>query len=70
MELSLGLASGIEFMHRCKILHNDLKENNVLIACSEKPVPKIIDFGKVTSVDHPKVYNIRPSQCTIPTLGL
>ncbi|MCJ1316221.1 hypothetical protein MMC15_001542 [Xylographa vitiligo] len=42
-----GVASGLEALHRCGILHGDVKCDNVLI-CSEGPnniVPKLADFG-------------------------
>ncbi|XP_064631656.1 uncharacterized protein LOC135489949 [Lineus longissimus] len=61
-KMCLNIAEGIEFMHKKGILHNDLKENNVLLGVCHQEVgyfPKICDFGKATSVQNPKVYNIK-----------
>ena len=45
-------------MHRCDILHNDLKGDNVLPQEREDLcVPKLTDFGKATLAQNPAVYS-------------
>lgn len=46
----------ISFMHSKKILHNDIKSDNIVVAESVK----IIDFGKATMTMNPVTYNIIP----------
>ncbi len=51
-----GVLNGISFMHSKKLLHNDVKSDNVIIA----NVVKIIDFGKSTLISKPPLYNLVP----------
>ncbi|KAL2318119.1 hypothetical protein Fmac_031995 [Flemingia macrophylla] len=47
-EISLGIASGIEYLHRgcdMQILHFDIKSHNILL--DDNFVPKVSDFGLV-----------------------
>ena len=44
-ELIRSLVSRIQYMHGCKILHLDIKDNNV-IYCPENKSVTLIDFGK------------------------
>jgi predicted Ser/Thr protein kinase len=62
LALARSLADGMAFMHSKGILHNDLKENNVLVAeyASFGYRPKITDFGKATFTCKPRIYNIVP----------
>ncbi|KAL1618394.1 hypothetical protein SLS56_010584 [Neofusicoccum ribis] len=46
---SLDIASGLEAIHRCRIIHGDLKPINVLIfEGMKRPVAKLADFGVST----------------------
>ena len=52
----LGVLKAIEFMHHKKLLHNDIKADNVVLA----QTTKVIDFGKATLISRPRQYNILP----------
>ena len=52
------LVSAYIHMHSKKILHNDIKANNVILCSNGRVV--VIDFGKATLLTHPLVYNIIP----------
>ena len=54
--ICIDILSGVKYMHGRKILHNDLKADNVLVSSTTK----IIDFGKATLVTEPVIYNIHP----------
>lgn len=47
VEYMAGALSGLEIMHRNKIIHRDIKPENILIKKnhSGKPIPKITDLG-------------------------
>ncbi|XP_072040579.1 serine/threonine-protein kinase Chk1-like [Amphiura filiformis] len=45
-------ADGLNFLHEMGILHNDIKEDNILIRQADNR-PVIIDFGKATFRDNP-----------------
>lgn len=54
-----GLCSGIEYIHEtAKILHNDIKINNVVLDGTSLAEAEavLIDFGKATDQISPKVY--------------
>eukprot|EP00112_Aurelia_sp_Birch-Aquarium-sp1_P009704 Seg2112.1 transcript_id=Seg2112.1/GoldUCD/mRNA.D3Y31 product="Serine/threonine-protein kinase dst3" protein_id=Seg2112.1/GoldUCD/D3Y31 len=51
-----AVLKAISFMHSKRLLHNDLKADNVVLAGTVK----IIDFGKATMASNPVIYNIRP----------
>ena len=46
--IASGIISGVQKMHEMGILHNDLKENNILLKESFDVTAKIFDFGKCT----------------------
>ncbi|XP_072041018.1 uncharacterized protein [Amphiura filiformis] len=46
-------ADGINALHSMNIIHNDLKEDNIMIRHDNKR-PVIIDFGKATFIDKPR----------------
>ena len=48
--IASGIISGVQKMHEMGILHNDLKENNILLKESFDVTAKIFDFGKCTHV--------------------
>ena len=63
MKIVRGIVNGIIKMHSFGILHNDIKENNILVCLSGKSaVPKIFDFGKATHVNCGMVYNLSPEK--------
>ena len=39
----LGICKGLQYIHSCKIVHQDLKSDNILL--DKNNVPKIADFG-------------------------
>ena len=43
-KVSLGLLAGLEYLHQNKVVHRDLKPDNILLFGTE-PIPKISDFG-------------------------
>ncbi len=55
-----GLFNGIRYIHEtAKILHNDIKANNVVLdgPCLAEAEAILIDFGKATEQISPKVYD-------------
>ena len=59
IEISHGIITGILKLHSLNILHNDIKENNILLqVTSENVVPKIFDFGKATHSSCSMIYNL------------
>ena len=51
-----GILNAVIYLHKKKILHNDIKADNVVIANEVK----MIDFGKATMLSSPLIYNIVP----------
>jgi serine/threonine-protein kinase len=46
MPILEGVAAGVDYAHRERIIHRDIKPANVLVAWREgKPLPKVADFG-------------------------
>ncbi len=54
----IQLLDAFSFMHSKKILHNDIKADNVIIT----ETVKIIDFGKATMVTDPIIYRIQDTK--------
>ena len=52
-----NILEAVIFIHKKQILHNDIKADNVVV--SDYRVV-LIDFGKVTAIKQPIVYNITP----------
>jgi len=45
-EIALGIIDGLEYVHSQKVIHRDIKSNNILIFGREDDmIPKIADFG-------------------------
>ena len=62
-DISKQLVIGVNYLHNCNLLNNDLKENNVLLQeVRGKIVPKISDFGKSTLIGSGKVYSLSEEQ--------
>ncbi|XP_066918689.1 uncharacterized protein [Clytia hemisphaerica] len=59
-QICYDMLNALIHMHRQNILHNDLKNNNVLIRSNSIPV--IIDFGKATLRNKPEIYNLTAKQ--------
>lgn len=55
-ESCAGVLEAIKFMHSKRLLHNDIKADNIIIS----NVIKVIDFGKTTMLSNPLSYNISP----------
>ena len=62
VKIAQQLVEGISYMHQLKILHNDIKMNNVIMHGQHHEFLKIIDFGKSTLVSHPVKYNLSKEQ--------
>ena len=62
----IGILKGLEFMHNKKILHNDIKCDNIVLSdnvpCDAPPHqtiwPVIIDFNKATPFSSTKMYTL------------
>ncbi|MGN9782248.1 tetratricopeptide repeat protein [Nonomuraea sp. ZG12] len=46
--LGAGLAEGLAAIHKCKLVHRDLKPGNVILAANG---PRVIDFGVARALD-------------------
>ena len=60
VQLLEGTSEGLQYVHNAGWLHNDLKENNVMVKkCNlqNPPVVVIIDFGKSRRINEPKIYH-------------
>lgn len=55
----LGLLSALKYIHKNRILHNDIKSDNIVID-NRSPVPQsiLIDFGKGCLVSDAKTYTL------------
>ena len=63
IDVSKQIVIGVNHMHHKKMLHNDLKENNILLQVVRgKMVPKISDFGKSTFLSGGKSYSLSEKQ--------
>lgn len=57
----LQVCSAIQYLHdTAKVLHNDIKENNVVLelGSEHKPCAMLIDFGKARDIYSLKIYSI------------
>ena len=56
----LDILSGLEHLHsRCKILHNDLKDDNIALSKSMSEIRAVIvDFGKACKINEGKYYSL------------
>ena len=52
------LLQGVNFMHKCHVLHGDIKPHNVVLMeqNNEDPQPRIIDFGHATYLENPNCF--------------
>ena len=55
--IATQLVKAIIHMHSLFILHNDIKNDNIIVN-TRKTSATIIDFGKATSLYHPYKYNL------------
>ena len=62
VDLSCQLLEAISFMHQYGLLHNDIKPNNILVHGKDNMKLKVIDFGKVTLINNPYIYNLNSEQ--------
>lgn len=58
IKVTKQLIDAISFMHSKKVLHNDLKSNNIMIDLMQVHL-YVIDFGKANLVSCPNTYNIK-----------
>jgi serine/threonine protein kinase len=49
-----GLVSGLNRMHRDRIMHRDLKPENIMLKTAFSLEPVIVDFGLATHADQEK----------------
>ena len=57
------LTEAVKYMHYKRILHNDLKSNNVLLKFSNQTYyPVVVDMGKATLRSNPEVNKLTESQ--------
>jgi serine/threonine protein kinase len=67
--LALDIASGLEALHSCGVVHGDLKPENVLIFQLSREVfrAKISDFGSASLIGDLKSENLnRPARVSLP----
>ena len=58
-------AEALDFMHKKRFLHNDLKADNIVLFKENKVIhPVIIDFGKCPSSHNPKRYSLTAREQT------
>lgn len=51
-EISRQVLLGLDFLHRiCKVIHTDLKPENVLLCLTEDEINQIVDKGQLVSHD-------------------
>lgn len=63
INISKGIITGIDYMHGLNIIHNDIKENNVLLKeVKGIMIPKISDFGKAALASQGSVFNLEENQ--------
>ncbi|MCH7476381.1 MAG: protein kinase [Gemmatimonadetes bacterium] len=51
LEIFIDVCHAVQHAHQKGVIHRDLKPSNILVADSEKPVPKVIDFGIAKATD-------------------
>ena len=51
-EISRQVLIGLDFLHRiCKVIHTDLKPENVLLCLTEEEIMNIVDHGQLANKD-------------------
>lgn len=53
LSLFVDICAAVQHAHQKGIIHRDLKPSNVMIAGSQEPVPRVIDFGLLKVVGGP-----------------
>ncbi|KAF8632158.1 hypothetical protein AX17_004899 [Amanita inopinata Kibby_2008] len=56
IKLLVGVAAGLKYLHEKKVVHGDIKSNNIVV--SDNGTSLLCDFGKARIVDH-KGYTTR-----------
>jgi len=56
------IGEALSHMHSKHYLHNDIKGDNIILACHNGIHPIIIDFGKVREVRNAKYYTLSPAK--------
>lgn len=67
LEIAIGIAKGLEAVHRSGFLHRDLKPANIVL--TREGLPKIIDFGLAVQVDELGADIARPPSGTLGVEG-
>lgn len=63
--IMMQIARGVEFMHFERILHMDLKMENILVVQSNPPTIKVADFGMAVYADRRRTRYFRREAVTI-----
>jgi len=50
LDIIIGVANGLYYLHSKEVIHGDLKGHNVLI--NDKGIPQLSDFGRSKFIDH------------------
>jgi serine/threonine protein kinase len=52
LDIIIGIARGLKYLHSKEVVHGDLKGHNVLMSDDEIPLPLLTDFGRSKFIDH------------------
>ena len=67
VDIALGVASGLSKAHEKKIVHRDIKSENVMITTDA--IPKIMDFGLAHIIDATKITKTGATLGTVPYMS-
>ncbi len=69
LDIALSVAEGIEYLHKMKIIHRDIKAANVLVKVEGTDIMevKVSDFGLSKQIEDGKLRVIEEGLCGTPT---